>query len=427
MSGEIQSRRTPRPSRGGLLDRFSEALAAAGSEERIGLLVLKVINLREINANLGSLAADAMLSEIGQRVASVVRRQDILARLSGSRFAIMLRADCSPELLELAAGRVQRLFEQPLGLSDPPQHAVIRIGGALYPDHGNSMDNLLVTGETALDEAIDLGVPYQFGSLDQVTARQDELRLPAEIARALDQGEFELRYQPQVDLATGDPAGMEALLRWNRRDGVVMYPEQFIPVAERSEQLFPLTRWVFNTAMRHFAEFVVVTPRARLSLNLAAPLLASVETFDAFTDALAIWGIAPEQVTIEVTETVMMVDPEAGIHSLNRYAAIGARISIDDFGTGFSSLTYLKNMPVSELKIDMSFISQMIHSVGDHTIVHSIIDLAHNFGLLVVAEGIETQETFDELRALSCDLGQGYLIGKPMTADKMQTWLADNA
>jgi len=204
-----------------------------------------------------------------------------------------------------------------------------------------------------------------------------------------------------------------------------MLPEQFIPVVERSEQLFPLTRWVFNTAMRHFADFITVMPEARLSLNLASPLLVSADAFDAYSDALAIWGIAPEQVTIEVTESVMMVDPDSSIRSLNRYAAIGSHISIDDFGTGFSSLTYLKSMPLSELKIDKSFITQMIHNVGDHTIVHSIIELAHNFGLSVVAEGIENPETLAELKLLSCDIGQGYLIGKPMPAERMREWLVN--
>jgi EAL domain-containing protein (putative c-di-GMP-specific phosphodiesterase class I) len=296
-------------------------------------------------------------------------------------------------------------------------------GGALFPDHAEDRDDLLKAADAALHHASGQRMHY---SIFDTSVRLKEQRwadLKNNLRDALDNADLMLYYQPQVDLQQGTLSGCEALVRWNHSDHGWIRPDSFIPMAEKSELIDILTYWSINLALREWSEFCGSGAPGSIAINMSAKLLHSREVVGLVSRAMNIWGAEPGSLVLEVTESAMMSDPEAALHTLFALHEMGITLSIDDFGTGYSSLAYLKELPVGELKIDKSFIQHMAEDQQDRKIVQSIIDLAHNLEMRVVAEGIENQQTLDMLIGMGCDYGQGFYIGRPMPIGEMPPWV----
>jgi EAL domain-containing protein (putative c-di-GMP-specific phosphodiesterase class I) len=301
---------------------------------------------------------------------------------------------------------------------------VARVGGAVFPDHASDLGALMQIAEVAQQKA--RGCREGYVIYDQLLRVEEQTRsdLKGKLKVALDNSDLMLYYQPQVDLQEGVVSGCEALVRWNEADHGWISPEVFIPVAESGELIDTLTYWSVNVALREwFRHCRGCSQTASISVNLSAKLLHSPEIVELIQRAMNIWGAQPGTLVLEVTESAMMVDPKMARSTLAALAELGVILSIDDFGTGYSSLAYLKNLPVGELKIDKSFILHMAEDQQDRKIVQSVIDLAHNLDLRVVAEGIENQQTLDMLVGMGCDFGQGYYIARPMPLAELPPWV----
>jgi len=409
------------PQRVSLLERL-DRLTADG--ERIGLLVFNLDQFREINIELGHTAGDRVLEAVAQRVSDVMRASDQLFRVGGDEFAVVLAGLRSPQLAELAANKVVEVISRPVTINDTRLSLSVHAGVAIYPDQAKDSRELLKGADTALNEARRSRSDYRlYDTLlrDQGRYKSD---LRCELQTALDNNSLMLNYQPQIDLKRGVLGGCEALARWNHSSRGWIAPDAFIPVAESSELIDSLTYWSLNVALREwFKRCRECSSSAPISLNLSARLLHSPEIVDLVARALNIWGAPAGSLVMEVTESAMMEDPKIALRTLTALHEMGVTISIDDFGTGYSSLAYLKKLPVGELKIDKSFVMQMSENDMDRKIVQSVIDLAHNLELQVVAEGVENEASLDMLESMGCDFAQGYFIAKPMLLSDLSGWL----
>jgi diguanylate cyclase len=258
-------------------------------------------------------------------------------------------------------------------------------------------------------------------TIDQHSPRR--LALLGGLRRALERDELLLHYQPKADLESAQVRGVEALVRWQHPDHGLLSPGEFIPLAERTGLIHPLTRWVLDAALRQAAEWQRTGHHLSIAVNISTRCLLDPALPDQIASQLAAWQVPPVLLVLEITESAVMADPTRALDVLARLHALGVSLALDDFGTGYSSMAYLKELPVDELKIDRSFVSQMATSPSDATIVRSTIDLGHNLGLRVVAEGVETQDAWEKLAALGCDTAQGYLLSRPMPASDLERWL----
>jgi EAL domain-containing protein (putative c-di-GMP-specific phosphodiesterase class I) len=300
----------------------------------------------------------------------------------------------------------------------------MRIGIARYPDHGKTAIQLLQAAQAALEQA-------QFQSqqlavyapgVDLFSKRR--LMLMGELRKAIQTNALELFYQPQIDLLNRSVRGVEALIRWNHPQLGFIPPDEFIPLAEHTGVIRPLTRWVLNQAIFQCAEFLSAGKPLRMSINMSARNMQEEDIADYIDKLIQRHEIPVEMVILEITESAMMTEPEKTLGVLNVLKERGISFSIDDFGTGHSSLAYIKKLPIGEIKIDRSFVMDMLQDREDLMIVHATIELGHNLGLEVVAEGVETQQEWDQLRDLGCDVGQGYFFGRPLSRDNFYEWLS---
>jgi len=399
------------------------ATPAAESDDTFGLVLVKLSHLRDINNAYGFSTGDACLETIVLRLIKTARPNDVVGHLGGGLFALLVAKPCDEALLELAINRLLDELSPPVVIGKRTLAIACRAAGGLYRDHGPTPDALLAAVENGLHETFREGRPYRLIMPRPYGRVTDDFTLLRAVEEALDKGEFNLNYQPQLNLKDHRVAGFEALLRWNHDIYAKVSPERLIPLAEKNDVIVPLTRWTFNAALRQFSELQGLPPKAKVSVNLSAQLLTHASILDIIADALAIWDVAPERLMVEITETSMMINPEASIEAVHSLRELGTCISIDDFGTGYSSLAYLERLPLDELKIDKSFVRQVASNEHDQKIVRAIIDLAHTFGMHVVAEGIEVQEAENLLLELGCDIGQGYLYSRPVTAEMLDYWL----
>lgn len=409
------------PQRGNLMERLDELICEG---ERVGLLVFNLDQFREINIELGHLAGDHVLQAVVDRVCGVMRSNDELFRVGGDEFAVLLVGLRSPQLAELAATKVVEVIGRPVEIMGTMLSLSIHAGVAIYPDQANDRHELLRGADTALNEARRSRSNYRL--YDTLLRDQGQYKsdLRCELQAALDNNALMLYYQPQIDLRQGVLGGCEALARWNHGSRGWIAPDSFIPVAESSELIDSLTYWSLNVALREwFKRCTECSLSAPISLNLSARLLHSPEVVDLVARALNIWGAPAGSLVMEVTESAMMADPNIALRTLTALHEMGVTISIDDFGTGYSSLAYLKKLPVGELKIDKSFVMHMSENAMDRKIVQSVIDLAHNLELQVVAEGVENEASLDMLESMGCDFAQGYFIAKPMLLTDLSGWL----
>ncbi len=351
---------------------------------------------------------------------------ETFARLGGDEFGILLSPGSEEDATALAA-RIHGALETPFYLSGFPLEIAVSVGIAAYPEHGEDVDTLLQHADVAMYVAKDGHAGTALYESEQDTSDAARLALAGELRGAIDNDELVVHFQPKAELESGLIVGVEALVRWQHPERGFIPPNEFIPIAERTGLIKPLSQYVVAAALRQCGEWRAAGFDLHVAVNLTIPDLLDLELPDRIGELLAETGVRPGQLELEVTETTILADPFRVRQVLNRLNEMGLRLAIDDFGTGYSSLAYLKNLPVHTIKIDRSFVMGMCEDASDATIVRSTIDLGRNLGLGVVAEGIETQEVWDALRADGCSLAQGYFISRPASAEYLKPILEERA
>ncbi len=415
---------TDLPNRARFGDALRAAIAAADpARDRLAVLMLDLDRFKHVNDVLGYAFGDRLLQAVAQRLAQQVQRPgDLLARLSGDEFALLLPG-CGPQQALTIAQRIVVAFEASLTLDEQTVDLSAGVGAACWPLHGGDAQTLLSRAEVAMFAAKGRSAgPLLYDAAHDVGSAQT-LSLLTELKRAVDGGELRLYLQPKLALADGRLIGAEALVRWQHPERGLVPPAQFIPFAEQTGFIRHLTLWMFEQAARHWQVLSEAAGHPlRLAVNLSTRDLLDQDLPDKLAGLLARHGAPAGAFCLEITESAIMDDPQRAEATLQRLAARGFKLSIDDFGTGYSSLAYLKRLPVSELKIDKSFVMGMARDAGDAKIVRSTVDLAHNLGLSVVAEGVESAEIWNALHRLDCDEAQGFHMSRPLPADQFVAW-----
>jgi diguanylate cyclase (GGDEF)-like protein len=410
------------PNRTRLLDDIESAIAAAHSKHRtLALLHVEVGRISEINQVLGYRSGDALLVELGQRLAQLVDEGCTLARVGEAEFAILLPSAGADDAV-LVSRRLLGALRRPVEVSGLTLDTRARIGIALYPGHAIDADTLVRRANAALHQALPARGGYAIYAGEREKANNRRLSLMSDLHRAISGDELRLYCQPKVDFVTGEVCGGEALVRWPHPRNGMISPLEFIPLAEQAGVITPLTHWMLDAAFRQSHAWQQAGLYSPLAVNLSAMDLYDPDLADRIRGLFATWGIAPEMMQFELTESALMLDPDEAFATLTRLKRLGVQLFIDDFGTGHSSLSYLQKLPVDAVKIDQSFVIPMVESGDSKVIVRSTIELGHNLGLKVVAEGVETEAIWASLSHLRCDVAQGYLISEPMPADQFQEW-----
>jgi diguanylate cyclase (GGDEF)-like protein len=389
--------------------------------EKVGVLLVGLTRFKELNETLGHRRGDLVLVEVGRRLAKLRRPRGEVARLGGDEFAIVVAPAGGTEDCVAVAREVIAALREPVTIRGVALDIGATVGIACHPDHRGSVDALLRHADAALEKAKSAHRPFAVYEPGLDERGQEQLALVADLRRAIDDGELVLLFQPQVELATGRLRGVEALLRWRHPERGLLSPEDFIEPAEHTGLIRPLTLWVIRSALAEADTWRA----AGLDLPVAVNLSVRAITPQLPGELAGIVDGRPPCLELEITETVGMEDADAALRVLRELTALGIRLSVDDFGTGFSSLAYLKRLPVSAIKIDRSFVIDMDRDGDDRAIVRSTIDLARHLGMEVVAEGVENADALEELRALGCDLAQGFAISPPLPAPELRRWLAD--
>jgi diguanylate cyclase (GGDEF)-like protein len=401
-------------------------LEARRREEALFVLMMDLDRFKHVNDVMGHSFGDALLRQVAGRLQLLLanRRQSSaqVARLGGDEFAVLLPA-ANTDAAQAMAAEILQALESPLSLEDQMVDIGAGLGIAGYPDHADDGETLLSMAEVAMYTAKqrnDGAVIYE-ATMDKGSAKS--LSLLTELRNAVERNEFRLHVQPKISLDTGKVVGMESLVRWVHPERGNVFPDEFIPFAEQTGFIRQLTRWVMERSAELCRELASKGHHLKVSVNLSTRDLLDQDLPAKFADLLARHKLTPGSFCLEITESAIMDDPVRAQNTLERLSAMGLELSIDDFGTGYSSLAYLKRLPVNELKIDKSFVLNMEKDEGDTKIVRSTIDLGHNMGLRVVAEGIESEAVWRLLAELGCDQGQGYFMSRPIPADQMIPWL----
>jgi len=413
------------PNRTLLGDRLGHALTAARrARTPLALFLLDLDRFKEVNDTLGHDAGDALLQEVSQRIQGALRASDTVARLGGDEFAVLL-PDADVESAVGAARKLLAALGEPVMLRDQGVVAGGSIGIALYPDHGEDAATLLRRADVAMYAAKRAGVGYALYTPDHDQHTPGRLALIGALHGAIARDELRLHYQPTVDVADGRVRMVEALVRWQHPERGLLPPDDFIPLAEQTGLIVPLTRWVLDTTARQLRAWADAGLDLGAAVNLSARVLHDPDLPDAIAALLATHAVPATRLRVELTESAVMAHPAGALDVLTRLSGLGVRIAIDDFGTGYSSLAYLKRLPVDEIKIDKSFVTHMTTDNEDAMIVASTIGLGHSLGLRFVAEGVESRGTWQALEALGCDGAQGYYFSHALPADELTRWMRE--
>ncbi len=396
------------------------------NEAHLALLVMDLDRFKEVNDTLGHHVGDELLEQVARRIEQAAPSAELIARLGGDEFAVLLIGRNEDQAIAVARDILQALSDV-FSLNDIDVDVAGSLGIALLPEHGNDANTLTQRAEIAMYRAKQRKtspIIYR-AEFDPYSTRR--LRLMGELRNAVDQRQLLLYYQPKVDLHNECTVSVEALLRWNHPEHGFVPPMEFIPPAEQSDLIQHLTFWVLDEALLQCRAWRQLGYHLGMAVNISARSLHDLSLPIKVGGLLAKWAVPAEQLTLEITETAIMTNPEHALKVLNRLHAMGVHISIDDFGTGYSSLMYLKKLPVSQIKIDRSFVMEMQSDENDAVIVRSTIDLGHNMGCQVVAEGVENKEIMSALKSLGCDTAQGYHINRPLPAHELSAWLSNCA
>ncbi|MDQ3783561.1 MAG: bifunctional diguanylate cyclase/phosphodiesterase [Actinomycetota bacterium] len=416
---------TDLPNRSLFHDRVESAISMAGRNgQGLSVVLMDLDRFKEINDALGHYNGDSLLKEVSRRLVSVVRESDTVARLGGDEFAVLISALADPGSVNRVVEELLLAFERSFELEELVLKVEASMGLAIYPQHGLDAGTLIRHADVAMYASKNSRAGYEVYQSTRDEHTRDRLALVEALRKAVANGEFELHYQPKIDVTTGRLVGAEALLRWYH-DGKLIPPALFIPLAEHTGLIGPMTLWVIETAAGQGRTW----EESGLPLNIAVNL-SMRNLFDRgfprqVAEAIAQQGMSPDRLALEITESGIAADPIRAEAVLADLSAMGITLSIDDFGTGHSSLSRLKRLPVDELKIDQSFVTNMVQDKSNAAIVRSIIELGHNLDLRVVAEGVETLGALTQLRDFGCDIVQGYYLGRPLSAGEFLEWRED--
>ncbi len=438
---------TSLPNRVLFMDRLQQMISlSARHGEKFSVLLLDLDNFKEVNDTLGHGAGDMLLCQIGQRLKRILRASSTLARindanlpqggggvnatvarLGGDEFAILLPNVYQVEAALSIINRIKDAIEPPVDIGEDMVVTAASIGIVFFPEHAEDARELLRRAEVALYAA--KGLQSDFSIYDPSLDLHDAsyLSLKAELKKAIDENELLLYYQPKLDFETGRITGVEALARWQHPQRGMIPPDQFIPMSEQRGLIGPLTEWAIGRALRQCKEWQLQGVNLQVAVNLSSRVLFDMQLPNKIESMLISMQMSPSSLCLEITEQAMMQDPTRALVILDRLSKMGIALAIDDFGTGYSSLGYLKQLPVDELKIDKTFVLDMHTSEDDAKIVHATIDLAHNLGIKVVAEGVENETALAMLHNLKCDYAQGYYLSRPLPAQELIEWLHNSA
>jgi len=414
---------TDLPNRTYLHKRLEEAIQLAKHQHcPLALLYFEVGQFHKINEILGHLSGDQLIQQLAQRLVEAAKPDKFLARVGEAAFVLLLPFTGADGAAR-EAGRFLEVLHEPVEISGLTIDAPVSAGIALFPGHGTDAEALLRRANAAVDKAKPARGSYAFyQGQEQENARR--LKLVSELQRAIKRNELRLYCQPKVAIASRQISGAEALVRWEHPLDGPINPGEFIKLAEQAALITPLTNWVLDAAFRQGYVWYEAGVRRPLSVNLSAHDLHDIRLIERIQGLFSTWGLPPELIHFEITESALMEDPKTALDTLARLKELDVELYIDDFGTGYSSLSYLQKLPVDWIKIDQSFVMPMTESRDSASIVRSTIEMGHNLGLRVVAEGVESQAQWDQLAAWGCDVAQGFLVGKPMPTDAFDDWEA---
>ena len=409
-------------------DRLKQAIAySRRSDQMHAVLLLNLDRFKTINDSLGYTAGDRLLQSVAQRLTSCVRESDTVARFGSDEFAILLTQISRPQDAANAARAIKEVLDQAFIFDEQEVFISTSIGIGMYPHDDRDTAGLLKSASAALQRAkVEGGNNYQFYTAGGTTRALKQLVLESNLRGALDRAEFVVHYQPQVTIPDFHLVGMEALVRWRHPSLGMLYPSEFVPLAEDSGLIIPLGEWVMrNACLQNKAWQDAGLMPMRLSVNFSARQFQQPSFITSVAEILKTTNLDPRWVEVEITESSIMKEPDQAIEKLHELKLMGIRVAIDDFGTGYSSLNYLKRFPIDTLKIDKTFVADVCKDPHDTAIVRAIITLGHALDLTVIAEGVETQEQLKYLSSLGCDVVQGFLFSKSLSAPVFEELLVE--
>ncbi|HEY8017997.1 MAG TPA: EAL domain-containing protein [Actinomycetota bacterium] len=409
-------------------DRVDQAIAMAGREGTgLGVMILDLHRFKEVNDTLGHDRGDELLQQVGPRLQGVLRATDTVARLGGDEFGISIAGMRGSLDADDVARKLTDALDEPFMLDGIEIALGGSIGIARFPDHGDAPEVLMRRAEVAMYVAKSARAPFEVYAEEQDTYSTDRLALVAELRRAIDEGELSLFFQPKIDLERSAVIGVEALLRWQHPERGAIGPDEFVPLAEHSGLIRRLTSYVLEAATAQVEAWRAEGIDLPVAVNLSVRDLLDPGLAAEIRDLLERRDLPPDRLLLEITESSVMDQPERALATLHELAGIGVGLSVDDFGTGYSSLAYLQRLPVGELKIDRSFVMRLGTSESDAEIVRSTVELGHNLGLSIVAEGVEDEASLTFLVNAGCDVAQGFYIARPMPAGDVPAWVRGSA
>lgn len=403
-------------------DRVKVAIEnAKRHKQTVAIALLDVDHFKNINDSLGHHIGDQLLQEVSNRLINNVRVSDTIARMGGDEFAFLLPNIDHPEGTETVFKKVMKALEATVVASEHQLHVTASIGVCIFPQDGEDLSVLMRKADTSMYQAKKLGRNnFQFFTPEMERQASNRLNLENEMRMAIDQDRFELFYQPQIDLKTNMIMGAEALIRWQRMPGVFVSPMEFIPLAEESGLIVPIGEWVIRKACEQSAVFREKLGRTlRIAVNVSPRQFRQKNLVSCILSALQDNNIEPQDFEVEITENALMADMENAVLVLGLLRGLGIHVALDDFGTGYSSLSYLSRFPVDRLKIDQSFMKNITISPENASLAKVIVNMAKTLDIPVTAEGVETLEQLDFLRATGCDEVQGFFIGRPMPPETL--------
>jgi diguanylate cyclase (GGDEF)-like protein len=410
-------------------DRIHQSLAMVRRkvDKHVILMLLDLNHFKYVNDTLGHPVGDTILHQVAQRLKGILRDGDTLARLGGDEFAVLLPLEESRQHpAQTVAKKIHNSFNEPYKYAETEIYLGVAIGIASYPDDAQDADTLVRRADMAMYVSKRNDLPYQFYEAG-VDEPPKQLQLISQMKQGLRKQEFELHFQPKINLANGHTAGAEALIRWSHPKHGTLMPDSFIPIAEKMGLINEVTDWVLASALQHSKRWRENGVHIPVAINVSARSFQDRNFFRNIQNALAIADASPDSLELEITENTLMSNIDYGAEVLRNLSKLGIAVAIDDFGTGYSSLSYLQRLPIDQLKIDRSFVQEMDNNDNDAAIVRSVIDLGHNLGIKVIAEGVERQDSMTILKNLGCDAAQGYHISRPMPATQFDSWLQERA
>jgi diguanylate cyclase (GGDEF)-like protein len=417
------------PDRAELLRLAAEAVAAAGPLNPLSVLVLDLDRFKDVNDSLGHAVGDRLLGQVGPRLRAALRPSDTIARLGGDEFAVLLPT-AGEDGARTVAGRLADALDSPFDVDGMVLHVEASIGIAVsHRDERTEtthVEGLLREADIAMYRAKGEGSGIvQFDPERDAAQGRSRLQLSSQLRRAITGGELVLHYQPLVDVCEGRLAGVEALVRWQHPEQGLLPPGVFLPLAESTGMIVPLSRLVLASAIAQAASWNRAGYPVAIAVNLSPRLLQNADVPQVVTELLGEHDVPPELIRLEITESVVLAHPELALSQLEQLREMGIGLSLDDFGTGYSSMTHLRHLPVDELKVDRAFVHAMTTSQQDAVIVRAAVELGHNLGMHVVAEGIEDADTLAEVVSAGCSLAQGYYFSRPLPPEDLIAWTVD--